>query len=164
MAILFLATVEHRHGTDTYHAWSSDELVKQLYGYVQQWWEEVFEDVTEDPIPDDPQVAVDNYFNNNEGESYQWREIEVGDIPDAANVNEMKKIVKELAQLAEELIQDRGRRLFDCQVDVVKAHERIQEARKLIAKKKGGRANEGEPVLQGGSQRQGVPCPDSEGE
>jgi len=29
MAILFLAIVEHRHGTDTYHAWSSDELVNR---------------------------------------------------------------------------------------------------------------------------------------
>jgi hypothetical protein len=142
---------------------------------VQQRWDEVFDDFMEDPIPDDPQAAVDKYFNDNDRESYFWHEIEVdeifarilppipvsvGDIPDAADVNEMKKTVKELAQLAEELIQDRGRRLFDCQVDVVKAHERIQEARKLIAKKKVGRAdeifarilppipvsNEGEPV------------------
>jgi ElaB/YqjD/DUF883 family membrane-anchored ribosome-binding protein len=160
MAILFLAIVDHRHGTDVFHAWDSDRLKHDLYQYVREWWHERFDDETEDPLPEDQQEAIDSYFNDNEQESYTWQEIELGNMPD---LSEMTKAVKELADMAEELIQDRGKRAFDFQVDVVKAHRRIKSARQLIAKKKGKADEEDQPVLQGGDERQGVPCPDPEG-
>ena len=160
MAILFLAIIEHRHGTDVFHAWDSDRLKHDLYQYVKEWWHERFDDETEDPLPEDQQEAIDSYFGDHDRESYTWQEIELGNMPD---VNEMKKIVKELADIAEELIQDRGRRPFDFQVDVVKAHRQIKAARQLIAKEKKGKTDEDQPVLQGGQLEQGISCPDHDG-
>jgi hypothetical protein len=157
MATLFLAIVEHRHGTDVFHAWGGDELMDDLYQYVKEWWHEFFEG---EELPENKEEALQKYFEVGD-ESYTWQEIELGNMPD---MKEMNKAVKELADMVEELIQDRGRRPFDFQVDIVKATEQVRAARQLIAKKKKGEADEaGESLLQGGSEQQGVPRPDHDG-
>jgi hypothetical protein len=54
-----VAMINHKHGTDLYAALTREELDRQLYEYVVQWWEaEGFEG----KIPADHKEAVEAYF------------------------------------------------------------------------------------------------------
>lgn len=60
--------LHHRHGDD-YSAHTTEESAqKTLQAYVGQWWTE--DGPTDQDLPDDPAVAIAEYFENSDDEWY----------------------------------------------------------------------------------------------
>lgn len=64
---IWVLTILHRHGTETFACKDEGVARRQLYGYVEDGWEDAFGD---EPIPEESDVAIDDYFEGNEKESY----------------------------------------------------------------------------------------------
>jgi hypothetical protein len=71
---VFTASVDHKHGVNTYMARSEDGTYEELHEYVQEGWEEIESDVAFAnevdgfPIPEDHKEAVELYFEHHPNE------------------------------------------------------------------------------------------------
>lgn len=56
---VFVLTIEHKHGSDSWVATDQDALTGCLYDFVSSWWEQELGDI---PMPDDHDEAIQQYF------------------------------------------------------------------------------------------------------
>lgn len=64
--MVYVATIEHANGANYYSSQTEDGLYIQLYAYVKEWWNTVFDTSDDDlKLIDDPFQAVMMYFEGN---------------------------------------------------------------------------------------------------
>jgi hypothetical protein len=68
---VYVVTIEHRHGIDTYVCATNEGAWKQLHDYVKEWWES---EAVPGEIPEHPPEAVRDYFDHVETEFYGLEE------------------------------------------------------------------------------------------
>jgi hypothetical protein len=69
---VYITTVHHKHGEDTWVNATEAGAKEALYEYVKEWWDELWEDICyEDapPIPEDRDAAIAAYFKKWKDES-----------------------------------------------------------------------------------------------
>ncbi len=58
---VFVVAINHKHGLDT-NVFTTRELAEAyLYDYVKDYWDV---DGPDEPIPEDPDTAIDRYFHH----------------------------------------------------------------------------------------------------
>lgn len=57
--VVWVATVEHKHGTNTYVGATEDDVYEEVFDYVEGEWPSEIPDI---PMPEDHRQAVDDYF------------------------------------------------------------------------------------------------------
>jgi hypothetical protein len=72
---IWVATIEHKHGSNIYLATEESTLKKVLFeAYIKDSWE----DFCDGPIPDDPEKAIEEYFSC--AEAFESLTIEQGEL------------------------------------------------------------------------------------
>lgn len=66
--------IDHKHGTNLYVCENRKVADQECYKFVQEYWTEA---VPDEPMPDDPEEAIDMFFCDNEE---FFMEIEAHDI------------------------------------------------------------------------------------
>ncbi len=63
------AIITHRHGDDACFGWTSEQVEKQVLEFVKEFWNEV----SDGPMPEDREEAIEQYFEANQGhECVNW--------------------------------------------------------------------------------------------
>jgi hypothetical protein len=65
--IVWILTIEHKHGTDVYAHKTEAGAKGALLDYVQEWWSI---EVGDEPIPENPDAAIERYFEEACNEFY----------------------------------------------------------------------------------------------
>ena len=85
MGELFIATIDHKNGVNTYISTTERGLTKQIDSYVKEWWE------SEDlgfPMPEDMDDRIDQYFAAVSQEYIYYTTVE---LPDSEELLEAAK-------------------------------------------------------------------------
>lgn len=75
--IVHFAEIHHRHGTDFLLGWTKEQVIDQVYEYVEEWWGEW--DYPEESPPKDKMKAIDLYFDGEHNE--EWCDISWMEMP-----------------------------------------------------------------------------------
>lgn len=84
VSVVTILVIGYDDGTTNVWAFSSEENARKfLYDYVEDHWEDRFEDGEE--VPNDPKKAIDQFFDGND-EEFSKIEVAVIDATDGAPV------------------------------------------------------------------------------
>lgn len=73
---IYVMAIHHRHGANFYAHTKHEGLMLELEQFVTDWWHEVF---PSEPIPEDLEKAVYEYFTAREDEYYDIQDVELGE-------------------------------------------------------------------------------------
>ena len=71
---IYIATIEHKHGTNTYAARSESGLFEAIDEYVREWWDD---EMADEIMPNNLQDRIDAYFEDTEYEFFDQYETEL---------------------------------------------------------------------------------------
>ena len=72
---VYLLAIRHDHGINLDAFATEEERTAGLLAYVESWWSDVEEEVG--PMPDEPGLAIDTYFDNHDSEWYEETERDI---------------------------------------------------------------------------------------
>ena len=66
---VYLLAIRHDHGLNLLASATEEDRTALLYDYVTDWWHEIEGSVG--PMPEEPGLAIDTYFDNHPSEWYE---------------------------------------------------------------------------------------------
>jgi len=66
--------ITHRHGSGTEVFSTKENATAYLANWAREWWHEIDSDT---PAPDDDDEAIEQYFDGNDSEFYDWDEVQL---------------------------------------------------------------------------------------
>jgi len=75
---VFVASISHRHGTDTVFARTKRALEKKVAGYCREWWDEWDNLTMLGKPPKNDAECIDAYFDIDHGAIGEWIEYSWG--------------------------------------------------------------------------------------
>lgn len=72
--IIWILTIEHRHGTNVYAHQTKAGAEESLMEYVDEWWDSEMDGAK---IPENRDEAIDGYFSS-AVETYYLQDVELG--------------------------------------------------------------------------------------
>lgn len=80
--VIYVATIEHKYGVNRYAAKSPEGLMKELYEYVKEYWNEEMPE--EELLTEyEEEEAIEAYFETANGETITYLDpIPLSEIPD----------------------------------------------------------------------------------
>ena len=97
---LYTATIEHKHGTNTYASLTEEGIRKEVADYCREWWTD-FENLPEE-APKDDQEVIDLYFDGENAGC--WESLTYGETALDLTPTPFKQLTEEEAREKTEMI------------------------------------------------------------
>lgn len=74
MTTVIVVHISHRHGSGSEVFSTAEKASAYLAAWAREWWHEIDSGT---PAPHDDQEAIEQYFDSNDSEFYDWDEVPI---------------------------------------------------------------------------------------